>query len=271
LKAVIAITKRIIKDSKTSFITLAVVAIVFGTLSVLFFPAIKESGQAFAEILKSMPPEFTKALNITSTDLGNFETYIATRYLGLVGIIIFVIFILGWATRLAHDAEKGTLALVLAQPVRRNETLLAHLFAILLQTLVLILIVAASVLIPAALIGVDVSYLNWLKYSLHLLLTLSAFASLTLAISIIVMSKSKTMAIAGSIFGASYLLDFFSKLVADLENIRYFSLLYYYGDPTELLKNGTLDTTALLIFFVVTIISVTASFLLFKKRDLPNG
>jgi hypothetical protein len=68
------ITKRVIRDSRTSFITATVVALVFGTLSVLFFPTIKETGADLEKLLANMPQELIKALNITATDITDLTT-----------------------------------------------------------------------------------------------------------------------------------------------------------------------------------------------------
>jgi ABC-type transport system involved in multi-copper enzyme maturation permease subunit len=268
---VTAIIKKVTDDSKSGMIAFIVIALVFGTLSVVFFPAVKQSGIDLAQIMKSIPPELTKALGIANTNLAEFNNYIATRYLGVFGLVAFAPFVLSWAGRIAQDAEAGTLALILAYPVTRSQVFLAHYSALLVKTGYLVLIVLLSVLLPAVLIGESFSLVNWLIYALILFVFLGAIGSVTILAAVLLQSKSKAMAAGGAFLAAGYFTQLFSQLVPQLADLKYFSLMYYYGEPASILRDGSINATSLLLLLLIAALGFVSALIIFRRKDLPAG
>ncbi len=266
-----AIVRKLTRDSKSGMIAFIVITLFFGTLSVLLFPAIKQSGADLDQIMKSIPPELAKALGIANTNLTEFNNYIATRYLGIFGLISFSPFILSWAGRIAQDEEAGTLALILAYPVKRSQVFLAHYAALLVKICFVAITVLLSVLVPAVLIGESFSLLNWLKYAFVLIIFLSAIGSVTIFAAVLLQSRGKAMAAGGAVLAAGYITQLFSQLVPQLEGLKYFSILYYYGEPAAIVRDGTIQYSSLLVLLIITLLGFAGAMLVFRKKDLPNG
>ncbi len=118
---------RMLRDKWKSFIVYSIAAIAFLEMYVALFPTIsKQSGQ-INELLKTMPPELFKAMNMDPTTLsfGNFQSYMSSEYMSFLWPILAIVFAVSLAGYISvNEIDKGTIETLASLPAKRSRIFL---------------------------------------------------------------------------------------------------------------------------------------------------
>ncbi|KXK27564.1 MAG: ABC-2 family transporter protein [candidate division WS6 bacterium OLB20] len=148
-------------------------------------------------------------------------------------------FLVSWGTKLAGQAEKGTLALMLSQPVSRTQVLGAQLLSLFVKSGIVATAMIMGIWIPALFVeGAEINTQGWTLVWGFMVLIFTAFAYMTLVFSVLFMSRMRGIWISAAIIAGGYILNVFSRLVDPVEFLQYFSVFYYIGDLTEELRGN---------------------------------
>jgi len=184
------------------------------------------------------------------------------------------------AGALAGEIERGTMELLLAQPIARWRVPVAHL----LVDLVTIPLLCGCVLLGTwlgpmvvGLPGIDAA--RFIGGAANMAALMFAMTGLTLAFSALGRSRWKVMGLALVLMLAQFLVNLFGQMWEALRPYRQLTLYYYYQPQPIILKDSWLVSYDLLglegrvlvlpVLFAVGLIGYGLSILFFTRRDLP--
>lgn len=239
---------------------------------VAIYPSIAKESEKLKESFEAFPKEFFQAFDIDiASFVSSFEGFISGEYFSILWPMILVVLIIAYAgSAIAGEIEKGTIELLLAQPLSRLKIFLSKYIAGLIFVLAYILLSNFSVVPFSLLHGVDLQLANYLTISVIGFSFALAVFGLCLFISSAVSSKGLPMAITGGTMIIMYALDIFSSLRPSLDKIKYVSFFHYYDYKSALLENR-IDLTDLLVLVGVALIFTIGAAWVFLKRDISTS
>ncbi|MBI4295179.1 MAG: ABC transporter permease subunit [Chloroflexi bacterium] len=243
---------------------------VFG-LFVMYMHPFMAGAEGMSSYVENLPEAIKIAGGFGGVSLSggllSLEIWVVTEFLGWWPLIVGVYAIFAAGGIAAREVERGTMDLVLAQPVRRYQVL-ASKFAVFLAGLIGIALASLiGLILGLALIETDAS-LKAISLGLApgLLLVL-AIGSYSVLFSCVFLDSRKTLTASGSLTAALYILNFMAPSLGKLEPVNRLSLFYYYR-PYQVVHTSTLDWTGAGIFLAVAVVCFVAAVVVFQRRDI---
>ncbi len=264
----------LIKTIQKNLIGLLIYTIIsasFVWMYVAMWPSFSKESEKFLELADAYPEALMKAMNIDIMSMfGSLEGFIAGEHFSIVWPIILIILTLSYASSaIAGEVEKGTIELLLAQPISRLKIFLAKYFSGLAIIAAFIFLSNFSVIPFALLHNVDYRIQHYLTISILGFLFAFAIYGICIMLSSFSSSKGKPMAVAGGLLIIMYALNVFSAFQESVENLKYASFFHYYDFAAAAIYNQ-LDTLNIAVFLAVGIITATIGAIVFVKRDIAT-
>jgi ABC-2 type transport system permease protein len=264
----------IIKTIQKNLITLLIYTIIsaaFMWMYVAMWPSFSKESDRFLELVDAYPEGLMNALNINFRDMfGSLEGFIAGEHFSIVWPIILIILVLAYASAaIAGEVEKGTIELLLAQPISRLKIFFAKYFSGLAIIAAFILLSNFSVVPFSFLHNVDFRLQNYLAISILGFLFAFAIYGICIMLSSLFSSKGRPMALTGGLLIIMYALNVFAGFRESIENIKYASFFHYYDFAAAAIYNQ-IDTLNIAVFLVVGIITTVIGAYIFLKRDIAT-
>jgi ABC-2 type transport system permease protein len=238
----------------------------FAALMTSFFPAMHQDG-ALDALVANMPKAFEGLIG-NLANLRDFPSYLASQLfdirLPIIAGVMAIILGLGLST---SEEESGELRTLTALPISRTKLLLEKWLALCTIMFVSLFGLVAGVyavlpFIGEASIGVDVLA----RLLLMTWLLMVAFGTVAFASGMILGNRAAANAISILVIVGSFILSTFAQAVDWLEKFEPISLLHYF--PAVDIANGSIELTDMLILICVTIVVLTASVIVFRRRDI---
>jgi len=262
--------KRMLRDKFKSFLIYSVASIAFIEMFVAIFPSIKDQAAKVDQLMKVFPPALFKAFNmdISSMSFGNFETFLSSKYLGMMWPVLLIIFAISLANYIVvNEIEKGTIETLMSLPAKRSKIFLQRYFAG-LGLLAGFCIIGIFGAIPLAMLhGVDFAIANYFTAAIVAFLFAWAIYSLAIFFSTIFSEKGKASMMSGGILVVMYVLSVVAALNDNLVNLKYFSFFHYFNG-SELLAKNVIPDYAVLALGGFGLVALIVSLIIFKRRDL---
>lgn len=232
--------------------------------------ALYPSYEQVAEDLRRFFEEAPAAMKVFfggELDIATPEGFFNTELFSFMVPLLLIILAVSHGQRaLAGEERRGTLDLLLANPLPRRR-LVAEKFGAMATTILGAAAVLAVALIAATLAtGLDLSPLRLAQASLMAGLLGLAFGAIALALGGMTGATGTSIGVTVAVAVASYLLNGLAELVPVLEPYRYLSLFYYYSEAAPLV-NGIVWLHAGVLTTVAAAGLAVASFT-FERRDL---
>jgi ABC-2 type transport system permease protein len=245
--------------------------LLYGVFAAYLYPVVSKSNMAYLGYIASMPEAMRNAIGMGDIDIASLaftaDTYVAIEFL-MFWPLILCFYAIFAGVGLSREAERGTLDLLLAQPVNRTRVLISK-YAVLLAGI--LLIAAASwtgIAIGALLANVSLNMGYQALAFLHGLLLVAAICSYTLLASIIFLEPRKALVVTGVVTAVMYIINFIIPLLnPGIKWLAEISFFHHYN-PIEIVRTGASDWTALIIFCVTFLVCSAASIMVFRTRDL---
>jgi ABC-2 type transport system permease protein len=238
---------------------------------VAMWPSFSKESDQFMELADAYPEAVMKAMNIDIMNMfGSLEGFIAGEHFSIIWPIILIILTLSYASSaIAGEIDKGTIELLLAQPISRLKIFFAKYFSGLVIITIFILLSNFSVVPFALLHNVDFRLQNYLTISILGFLFVFAIYGICIMLSSLSSSRGKPMAITGGILIIMYALNVFSAFQESVENLKYASFFYYYDFAAAAIHNQ-LDAPNIAVFLAVGITTAIIGAFIFVKRDIAT-
>lgn len=267
----IALIEKTVRKNIFTLIIYTAISATFVWMYVAFYPSIAKESETLKEAFKAYPPEIFQAFDIEiETFISTFEGFIAAEHFSIVWPIVLAILIISYASAsIAGEIDKGTIDLLLAQPISRLKIFLAKYFSGLFLITTFIFLSNFSVVPFALLHNVDLQIQNYLTISvLGFFLALAIFG-ICILVSTFSSSRGRPAAITGGILIIMYGLNIFSSFQESVAFLKYASFFHYFDYKTALINNH-IDLLNLLVLSTVGIVSAVVAAIIFIRRDIST-
>jgi ABC-2 type transport system permease protein len=256
-----------LRDTRQSLLwwSLGLVGLVAMLTSV--YPSVRDN-----ESMKKLVEQYPEALKAFIAFGGSVDYSSGAGYLGselfsfMVPLLLLVAAIGAGARAIAGEEERGTLDLLLANPISRRRLVLEKLGALVaeLALLAVVLWCALAVGAGAANMGIGLDKLAAATVDATLLALL--FGVLALLVGCMSGRRAPAVAVPAAAAVAAYLVNALAAIVSWLEPVQKASPFYHYvaGDP---LRHGFALGHSVLLLLAIAVVSALAPFA-FAGRDL---
>lgn len=219
--------------------------------------------QGFDQFIQTYPKGFREAFNIT--DMSTIEGFLDTEIFSFMAPLALAFFpILALSSAIAGSEERGTIDVLLGNPIRRWQLVAGSFVATAVSLLGILAVAGLFAWVTAVLVDVDLSIENVVEGYLNLWPICLCFGGLALLCSAIFHRRSLAIAVPGVVLLGMYLMDVLGKVSKDLEDLRPYSLFYYYGSA---IRDG-IDWANFGGITLVTLALVVLAMFAFRRRDI---
>ena len=250
---------------KTMVIFLAVLVMYFGIIIEMFNP---EIGQVLIEFEKAMP-ELMAMFGMESTGTTLID-FVSSYLYGFLMPLMPMIFIIILTNRMiAHYIDRGSMAYLLAAPVKRVSIVMTQI-AVLLSG-ILFMVVFCTVL---GLAYSELRFPGQLDIPAYLMMNLGVFtlhlfiAGICFIFSCIFNEEKYSLAFGAGINILAYLFQMVRNFGTDFENLKYLTFFSLYS-PRDIAEGSTDSYLGMIILTVGAVILFGLSVIIFKKKDVP--
>ena len=266
----IAFAVRMFRDKYKSFIIYSLSAVGFIEMYIALYPAIsKQSGQ-FDQLLKSMPPELFKAMNMDPATLSftNLQAFLSSEYMSFLWPILAIVFAVSIANYISvNEIDKGTIETLASLPAKRSRIFIAR-YATGLLILAGFCFISITSAVPLAIFhNTEFILANYLTASVGAFFFIWAVYSLATLSSVIFSEKGKSSMASGGIIILMYVVYVVSTLNDSFKNLQYVSFFHYFSG-SELLAKNVYSEYSLLALGGFAIVVMVGALVWFNQRDL---
>ena len=226
------------------------------------FTTFSGSADQMNQLLQAYPEGMLDAFGIT--DLGDVENYMNAQVFILAPLALAFFPILAAAGTIAGAEERGTIDVLLGNPLPRWQIVVGSFLSTAVSLLGILAVVGVMTWGTAALMDVDLSAESVTAAVLNMWPSCLFFGGLAMLCSALFHRRALAIAIPAFVLFAAYLIDAIGRASEDLENLRPASVFYYYGSAIE---NGIDWTNFFGITLVAAALTLTAV-LVFRRRDV---
>ncbi len=264
----------IIKTIQKNIINLLIYTIIsasFVWMYVAMWPSFSKQSEKFLELADAYPEAVLKAMNIDIVGMfSSLEGFIAGEHFSIIWPIIIIILTLSYASSaIAGEVDKGTIELLLAQPISRLKIFFAKYLSGLVIIAAFVLLSNFSVVPLSLLHNVDLQIQNYLTISILGFLFAFAIYGVCIMLSSFASARGMPMAITGGLLIIMYALNVFSAFQESVEKLKYLSFFHYYDFASAAISNQ-LEILNIVVFLVVGIITTLIGAVIFIKRDIAT-
>lgn len=259
-----------LRDVRRSFGWWSLGLVALAALMVSVYPAVRDNPS-----LNKLVQDYPQALKGFIGFGGEIDYLTPAGYLGsevfalMAPLLLLVAAIGGGAGAIAGEEERGTLDLLLAQPLTRRRVVLEKLVSLVVELTGLALVLWLALVVGARAAGMEISAGKLGAGVLSLLLLALLFGALALLAGTAMGHRGRAIGIVVAVAVAAYLVNSLAPLAGPLEPLRPLSPFYHYsvGDP---LREG------LALWHGLVLLAAAAAFgalapLALERRDLERS
>jgi len=249
--------------------------VLYAAAIVWIYPTVSEVA-GMGEYLEAMPEQFRELAGVTDLTQAldaqgffTFEGFLSTEYMGWFPVLLGIYAIISGVGIVAKDAERGTLDIILAQPIHRYGLLLTRAITQIAVLGALASMSFIALLVGALLLGEPIGKMN-LFYThaigFGLIVSLFSFAALW---SAVFLKTSRAMAVAGLSTVLLYVINVLPPSLGPLGWLEKISPFAYY-ESLPLLSAGDVNPASIIVYAGITVIALGIATRVFEQRDLVN-
>ena len=232
------------------------------------FPAFSKDAAVMQQIISKFPPEFAKALGLSTLDLSNVMGYYGFlfTYMLLIGGIFAM---KSGISVLSEEVRAKTADFLVVKPITRTAIVTAKLFSVLTNIVLQNIVYTSLAFIVIESISKEPYDLKvFFLINLSLLLVQLFFASLGLFVGV-AMKKIKTVlpVALGMVFGF-FVLQLLNQSLTDAK-LGYITPFAYY-DIAYIIETVSYKPEFFIINCFLVIGFTAAAYLIYNKKDMPS-
>lgn len=235
-------------------------------LTMAFYPSVKDSA-GLDQYSKDLP-EALRALFVGGElDLTSPVGYLNSQvYLMLAPLLLAIFSIGAGASAVAGDEESGLLDLLLSQPVSRTSLALERFAWLCLSTLILVVVLTATVVLGALATGLSLSEADVPAATISTGLFALLVGTVALATGCLFPGKARAIAAASAVATLSWIVDGLARAVTWLDDVAEFSPYRIAFGSGPLANGPAWGDWAILVGIVLVLTAVAVVGL--RRRDI---
>jgi len=258
-----------LRDIRRGFLWWSVGLIGFVALIVAVWPTVHSNPS-----LNKLSQDYPEALQSFLAFGGAVDYSSAAGYLGIelfslmVPLLLLVAAIGTGAGAIAGEEERGTLELLLANPVSRTKVVLEKTVALVAEITGLGVVLWLALWIGALLANMDISAGHLAAATLSAVLLALAYGAIAILLGAATGRRSVAIGLTAAAAVAAYLVNGLAPLVDALDVLQKLSPFYHYaaGDP---LRDGVSFTHMAVLVAIAAVATALAPWF-FKRRDVAT-
>ena len=272
----LSIYRNVLTLARVGVISWSVVLVLWALLVVWIYPSLEDTGVNFEDYLNAMPEQLRASMGIAGEaesalmfNAGAF-TYLGflnVEYISWLPLLLGIYAVVYCGGLISKEVERGTLDVVLSQPVERTTFLLSKLAGFLTLALAATVASTIAVLLGAVTIGEDANLSNVLAVHAVSFLLVAAITGYSTLASCLSLDPGRSLAVAGILTALTYFTNFLGSAIGAVGWVKYGSLFYYY-DSLQVIAEGEINWAGVAVYVGVFVITTAASVLVFRRKDL---
>ena len=240
-----------------------------GALLVSLYGAMAPQAAQLEGYLEAFPPAFLAAFGVEEAmDFLRPAGYLSSQFFSYMPLVLGILAVLLGSGLLVADEERGTLDLLMAQPISRRAMFLGRLLGMVATLAAVLGLAWLGLAIPAWLSDFEVGPAAMLLPILSLFAVLLLFATLALLLSFLLPARRLAAGLAGLLLVAAYFLQTIAQIDDRFEPLARLAPLAYYqsGDAV----NG-LNVAWFAALLALSALLALLALQRFERRDLRVG
>ncbi|QIN84874.1 ABC transporter permease subunit [Rubrobacter tropicus] len=244
-------------------------ALIWGAALGLYSAAIVASFTTFSgsadqmnQLLEAYPEGMLEAFGIT--DLADVENYMNSQVFLLAPLALAFFPILAAAGTIAGAEERGTIDVLLGNPIPRWQLVVGSFASMAFSLLAILALMGVLTQATAFLMDVNLPVANTAAAVLNMWPLCLVFGAAAMLCSAVFHRRALAIAIPAFLLFAMYLLDTLGRVSEDLEDLQPASAFYYYGSAIE----DGIDWTNFWGLTLVAVALVLLAVPAFRHRDI---
>ena len=271
-----SIYRNVLTLAKVGVVAWSVVLVLWALLVVWIYPSLGDTGVNFEDYLDAMPEQLRVAMGIAGPEetalvfqagAFTYEGYVHIEYMSWLPLLLGIYAVVYCGGLVSKEVERGTLDVVLSQPVERTTFLLSKLAGFLTLALAATSSSTIAVLLGALTIGEDANVTNVVAVHVVSFLLVAAIAGYSTLASCISLDPGRSLAVAGILTAVSYFANVLGSAVEAVGFLKYLSLFYYY-DSLQVLAEGAVNWAGIAVYVGLFAVTTAAAILVFRRKDL---
>ncbi|MHB0976840.1 MAG: ABC transporter permease [Candidatus Aquicultorales bacterium] len=237
----------------------------------LYWPTIEQNAAELSRYAETMPEAMKAMFGASSPGMAIATPagYLTMELFSFMAPLLILIYAIGFgANAIAGEEERGTLDLLLANPITRRRFLLEKFAALIAGVGGLSLVFWLTLVGGAAIVDMDIGLARLTQATVSLALLGLSFGGIALAIGSATGKKGLSTGVTSGAGVVFYLINSFAPLVEGLDSLRKVSLFYYYTGNDPLVNGLKAGHVAVLVGVIVAMF--VAGIFFFDKRDLAS-
>jgi len=259
---------RALRDLRRGFAWWSLGLIGLAAMMVAVYPSVRES-PALEDLAQNYPEALQELFSFGG---GGFDYASPAGYLGIelfslmVPLLLIIAAVAAGAGAVAGEEDRGTLELLLAQPVSRRRVVLEKAVAMTVETAGLGLVLWAALWIGALAIDMGISGAHLAAAVTGAVLLALGYGTIALMAGAFLGRRGAAVGVTAAAAAAAYLVNSLAGIVDLLEPLRPFTPFYHYESPDPLRHGLSPGHTAVLVAVAVVAAAVAAVAL--DRRDV---
>lgn len=265
-----AVFWRTILDRKRSLLVFLSIGVAMMWMYVVTYPTVQATSATVADFVKALPPELSKAFALDPRSFTTFEGFVAGKQFSMVWPMMMVMLVAGLAANyIAGEVEKGTIELVLSQPISRLRIITSKVLSGVAVCALFSFVTVLSVIPLTRIYGITTPESHfWLVSGIGFCFGLAVFG-LSMFASAFMSERGKALFLAIGVLLAMYVVNIVALLKVSLEDIKFASYFYYF-DYSGMLLDGKIGKLSAIVLLGAFFGFIIAGVMRFNKRDISG-
>lgn len=238
----------------------------FSIFFLSMYPAFSTDVEAMKKLLENYPEAVRKAIGLTMdifSSVTGFYSYMFF-YIALCGCIQAMNY---GVSALSKEAREKTADFLLTKPVTRKQIITAKLCAILTSIVITdVIYIIVSTIMAAVVSKTSFDTKIFIMISVTLFFMQLMFMSLGVLVSVVVSKIRSVIAVSLSTVFGFFIVGMLDSIIAS-ESLRYLIPFKYY-DTSYIIKNGSYETSFIIIEIIFVVVSIALSYCIYSKKDI---
>ncbi len=261
---------RSLKNNRNQLVIYSLASIAFLEIYIAMFPMMKSQTEQLTELLKMYPESFMKAFGFDTSQLlfDKIGAFLATEQFTFMWPIMAILFLVSYSNScIAGEVDKGTMEMILSQPVSRIKIFIVRYLAGLTNFLIFTFVSVFAVVPLTLMHGIEFDIKSLTIFFLEAFLFGLAIYSLSMFSSSMFSDKGKASLVTSGVLIIMYVANIVAGLKDSFSDLKYFSFFHYYNPSSALVKNTIPDWTVL-VFLGFSLVMFISAIFWFNKRDI---